>query len=410
MHTKMTMISFLCLLFVLALGETDFAEPVRQDELQKAIAWLDEIAHEMIRASVRKTRSGISAFPPQVGTGYEAFWLRDYEYMLEGRVASFSDRELKDACRFFVNAQRRDGAMVDCVKFDGTAIYKPGYGSMGRNPVADGSQFAVGVAYHTYRKTKDKEMLKTILNPLIRGMQGVPRNSKTGLVVIDPNLPWDRCPYGFTDSVRKKGAVLFCSLLYVQANRQLSELLDALDRSAEARAWRQEADRVTASVRRTFWDDRIGLFRAAMVCCREPDIWGSAFAVYLSVADNNQAHAIASYFRDHYNEIVKRGQLRHTPGGVHWEKALAKKETYQNGAYWGTPIGWFVYTLDLVSPELADKTIIDMVTDFRTHGVFECINDNGYTNVPRYIASTALPLAGIRAMLARRNQQGSPRK
>jgi hypothetical protein len=404
MPEKTTRLKLLCLLFTLGLGDTGLTAPARQDELQEAITWLDEKAHEMIRASVRTTQSGIRAFPPQVGTGYEAFWLRDYEYMLEGRVASFSDKELKDACRFFVNAQRGDGAMVDCVMFTGKAIYMPGYGSMGQNPVADGSQFAVGVAYHTYRKTKDKELLKAVVDPLIRGMNAAPRNPKTALVVIDPNLPWDRCPYGFTDTIRKKGEVLFCSLLYVQASRQLGELLDVLGRATEAQAWQQEADHVAKSVRDTFWDQELGLFRAATLACREPDIWGSAFAVYTGVANNAQARTIAAYFRDHYHEIVKRGQLRHTPGGVYWEKALAKKETYQNGAYWGTPIGWFVYTLDLVSPELADQTIIDLVADFRKHGVFECINDNGYAKVPRYVASAALPLDGIRAMLARRKQ------
>ncbi len=40
--------------------------------------------------------TGTAAFPPQVGIGYEAFWLRDYEYTLEGSIASYSDKELTD--------------------------------------------------------------------------------------------------------------------------------------------------------------------------------------------------------------------------------------------------------------------------------------------------------------------------
>jgi len=94
-------------------------------------------------------RDGVAAFPPQVETGYEAFWLRDYAYMLEGYIDAFTDKELLDACQMFLKAQRADGACVDCVKFDGTPIYQPGYGSMGENPVADGSQFAVAVAWYT---------------------------------------------------------------------------------------------------------------------------------------------------------------------------------------------------------------------------------------------------------------------
>lgn len=46
---------------------------------QDAVAWLEGEAHRIIRASVRTMQAGTAVFPPQVGTGYEAFWLRDYE-------------------------------------------------------------------------------------------------------------------------------------------------------------------------------------------------------------------------------------------------------------------------------------------------------------------------------------------
>ncbi len=370
-------------------------------EFQQAVQWLDTKSAQMIRQSLRTTKSGIHAFPPQVGSGYEAFWLRDYQYMLEGKIDAFSDKELKDACLFFVRGQRHDGAMVDCIKFDGTPIYMPGYGSMGANPVADGSQFCVGVAWHTFRQTHDRELLNQLIDPLIRAMDAIPINPQTNLVYIDPQVPWDRCPYGFTDSIRKKGDILFCSLLYVQAGRQLSDLLSVLDRHKDARLWLDRSHQSASAIRETFWYPDIGLFRAATIECTQPDIWGSAFAVYLGVADHDQSMTIAQYFKNNYNGIMKRGQLRHTPAQTWWDKGC-RPETYQNGAYWATPVGWFVYTLDLVSPELADKTIIDMVNDFKINGVWECINDHGYHNVENYIDSATLPLAGIRAMILRR--------
>ncbi|MCC6442099.1 MAG: hypothetical protein IT210_01440 [Armatimonadetes bacterium] len=369
----------------------------------EAVGWLEKKSAEMIRACRRETRSGIAAFPPQVGSGYEAFWLRDYAYMLEGNIGAFSGRELKDAYLFFLAGQREDGAMVDCIKFDGTPVYMPGYGTMGKNPVADGSQFTVDMAWHTYRKTKDREMIAQTVDKLVKAMRAVPRNPKTGLTHIVPGPEWDRCPYGFTDSVRKQGDELFSSLLFVQASRQLADLLKAAGRSEEAKAWRKEAGAVAAQARRIFWDKSPGLFRAATVQCREPDIWGSAFAVYLGVASRSQAEAVARYFKEHYGEIVKRGQVRHTPGGVWWEVADAREE-YQNGAYWATPVGWFVYALDLADPSLAEKTVIDMANDFRETGdVNECVNDR-YKNVPNYVVSAALPLDGIRAMEARRKR------
>lgn len=376
------------------------------ETLSDAVAWLQGEAHRIVRASKRTMSDGTAAFPPQVGLGYEAFWLRDYAYTLEGSVDAYSDCELIDACRLFIRSLRADGAGVDCVKFDGTPVYKPGFGTMGANPVADGSQFTVSVAWHTYRKTKDASLLQECIEPLVKAMSVVPRNPTTGLVRIAPGEPWDRCPYGFTDTVRKQGDVLFCSLLYVQASRQLSDLLNWSGRAAEAKDWRGQADHVAESIRGVFWDSEVGLFRAATVCCREHDIWGSAFAVYLGVADRGQSMAIAMYFQKNYVGLVQNGQIRHLPPGEYWEKA-GPRDTYQNGAYWATPAGWFVYTLDLVDPALADQTVLDMVKDFQAGGACEWIF-NGKRQLPNYLASASLPLAGIRAMIERRQSMREP--
>ena len=369
--------------------------------LTDAVTWLEKEAHRIIRESKRTMADGTAAFPPQVGTFYEAFWVRDYEYTLEGSISSYSDKELTDACRLFVRSLRADGAGVDCVKFDGTPIYKPGYGTMGKNPVADGSQFTVSVAWHTYQKTKDQKLLLEIINPLIRAMNAVPRNPETHLVHIKPGDDWDRCPYGFTDSVRKQGDELFCSLLFFQACRQLADLLNESDRKQDADYWQKEGETVATHIRQVFWDPAVGLFRAATVQCKEHDIWGSAFAVSLGVADRTKALKIAGYFKDHYTEIVQHGQIRHMPGGVYWEKTCSKPDFYQNGPFWATPTGWFVYTLDLVDAPLADQTIIDMVADFQRNGANEWMLGTRY-QLPDYLASAALPLDGIRKMIERR--------
>ncbi len=265
--------------------------------LSEAVAWLEQEADRIIRASVRSMQDGTAAFPPQVGIGYEAFWLRDYAYTVEGSEQSFSDRELVEACRCFVRAIREDGAGVDCVKFDGTPIYKPGYGSMGENPVADGSQFTVGVAWHAWRRTRDAQLLDEVIDPLVKTLRAVPLNPETHLVRIDPGRPWDRCPYGFTDTTRKTGDVLFDSLLYVQACRQLAELLHEGGRSEEAWQWEEAGRQCTVNISKTFWDPQAGLFRAATVKCREHDLWGSAFAVWLGVADDDQSAAVAAYLQ-----------------------------------------------------------------------------------------------------------------
>lgn len=390
--------------FVVCCTAINVAQGAEPQTVEQAVAWLRAKSKEMIQASRRTMKDGVAAFPPQVGSGYEAFWLRDYAYMLEGCIDAFSDKELRDACLVFVKAQQADGACVDCVKFDGTPIYKPGYGRMGENPVADGSQFTLDVAWHTHRRLQDRELVQQIIDRLVKAMEVVPRNRTSGLVLIDPSKDWDRCPYGFSDTVRKKGEVLFCSLLYVQAARQLADLLEVVGRTEEARTWRRDADRVAAGIRETFWDDSTGLFRAATVQCREHDLWGSAFAVYLGVTTPEQSLAVAKYFKTHYQEIVQRGQLRHLPGGVYWEKG-GPKDKYQNGGYWATPVGWFVYTLDLVDSRLADQTLLDLVNDFQRRGVTEWVFGE-HTAVPNYLASATMPLAGAERILERRRGRG----
>lgn len=370
-------------------------------KLLEAVSWLEKEAHRIIRESKREMKDGTAAFPPQVGIGYEAFWLRDFSYTLEGSAASYSDKELKDACRLFVRSIRTDGAGVDCVKFDGTPIYKPGYGTMGKELVLDGPPFTVSVAWHTYQRTKDKALLSEVLDPLIKTMNYMPRSQSSGLAHIQ--FPGERCPYGFTDTIQKSGDELFCSLLMVQADRQLADLLSAGGRRDEAEKWRQESSRISASVRSVFWDKEVGLFRATTGACNAPDIWGSAFAVYLGCAHRAQANAVARYFKAHYSEIVQQGQVRHTPGSTDWngKPAPAHEGQYQSGGYWATPVGWFVYALDLADPQLADRTILEMVSHFKQHGACEWINGEKRV-LPNYLASAALPLAGIRAMLERR--------
>jgi hypothetical protein len=390
------------LLAAVVLVSAAAAEPPA--DVPTAVRWLDAKAHDMIRAARRPMAGGVNAYPPQVGRHYDAFWLRDYAYVLEGCPDAIPDADLRAACLLFVDKLRADGAGVDCVKFDGTQVYEPGFGTVGTNPVADGGPFTVAVAWHTHRRLRDKELLARIIDPHVKALRAVPRNPETGLVHIKAD-GYDRAPYGFMDSVHQTGDILFCSLLLMQAERRLAKLLDAAGRPADAKSHRAAADALAPAIRRVCWDESVGLFRASTGRSREPDLWGSAFAVHLGVATDEQSRRIAQYFKDHYAEVVQRGQLRHLPAGVFWEKSLAGRGDYQNGGYWATPVGWLVDVLDRVDPPLADRTFVELVRDFQARGVHEWVNGDR-TAVPNYLASATLPLAGMRAVLERRANGG----
>ena len=66
-----------------------------------AVSWLEKESHRIIRASKREMKDGTSAFPPQVGIHYEAFWLRDYEYTLDLSDPRLADRTILDMVSHF---------------------------------------------------------------------------------------------------------------------------------------------------------------------------------------------------------------------------------------------------------------------------------------------------------------------
>ena len=198
--------------------------------------------------------------------------------------------------------------------------------------------------------------------------------------------------------MRKQGECLFESLLEIQASRNLAAMLEAANRHGEAESLRKSADAEAQQVNRVFWDRKAGLYRAATVKCREHDIWGSAFAVWLNVAPPDRADRIAAVFRDNFQGLVQHGQVRHTPPNVYWEQACAR-DSYQNGGYWGTPVGWFAYTLERLAPEMVDQLYNDLYAYYTEHGVCEWFFGSTIAIPEGYLASAAQPLVGLRRIL-----------
>ena len=369
--------------------------------LSGALSWLQARSTTMIQASSVPMTGGATAFLPQVGQTYNAFWLRDFAYMLEGNIGAFTNQQLEADGQLFINAMRWDGAGVDSVGLDGTPFYEPNSGQHGLNPVGDGSQFTIDVVWRIFKQTGDASFVARNLVALQKCMGAIPLDPINGLA-YDDSL---RSGYGFTDLVPKVGDDFFCSLLLVRAQREMADLFTAVGAPDVAATWQATANHVVDSIRSVFWDAQTGLFRAATIQDNQPDIWGSAFAVYLGVATSDQSLSIANYFLNHYSEIVYHGQLRELPGGTYWQNYPGPRDQYQNGGYWGTPIGWFVYTLDEVSPQMADQTVMTMVQDYYVNGVHENVfGDSGWAQ--DYNSSVTLPLAGIEAMLQRRQGGG----
>lgn len=83
--------------------------------------------------------------------------------------------------------------------------------------------------------------------------------------------------------------------------------------------------------------------------------------------------------------------------------------TYQNGAYWATPLPWLMDTLLAADVERAALTFCEAVEDFKARGdINEWINDEARKKrgVRDYCASAAMPLAGAQRLRAHLEAMG----
>ena len=137
------------------------------------------------------------------------------------------------------------------------------------------------------------------------------------------------------------------------------------------------------------WDESTGMFWAADIDCKQIDIWGSAYAIEVGITTQAQTDSITNYLVEHYDEIVRNGQVRHLAGSdTHWQQLFhpCPEGTYQNGAYWATPLSWIIPIYARHDMGFAKKMLQTVIHDFQENGINECINE-GYVKVPNFVVS-----------------------
>jgi hypothetical protein len=146
---------------------------------------------------------------------------------------------------------------------------------------------------------------------------------------------------------------------------------------------------------------------------REPDVWGTVYALYLGVLNRKSALSATRRLIDAVQRgtILYESAVRHVPldhdysPESAWERtAGVKLNTYQNGAFWHTPTGWLISVLQREEPTLASRIFQGFIDhlrqdDFRLGGrhqaPWECIAPGGYAQNGVYMASVATPLSSL---------------
>lgn len=363
------------------------------------VAWLTAKTAELLAGCRVTARDGTVLYTPDGKGNYRALWTRDFAYMVENAGDLLPPEHVEAGLRYLIRGIRADGAAPDRVRPDGVAVYVAGPEDhpLGE-PNLDNAQFLVlAVDAHLQRRSPAKRLrlFREWLGPLRRALDYLPR-SPAGLVFNDPARP--HSPYGFTDTVGKTGELFFESLLYWRACRRLVPWAERFGEAGLAADLQRRAGLIETNLAR-LWDEAAGAFLAASMDCRQLDIWGNAYALWLDFPLGERRARVLDFLVRNRDRFLFHGQVRHLLKGEHWQRLLTPvpPERYQNGAYWATASGWTMWALAQHDPALGRQVWSDLIADFRANGVFECINE-GYRQLDRYVVSATNPLAAARRL------------
>jgi hypothetical protein len=314
-------------------------------------------------------------------------------------------------------------SVADHVNLDGKPVYYPGtYASdesqgnlrFGKYPPHDDQYWPTFTAHAYVQISGDQSSASRAVDtpsgpmPRVRACtlahEALPTDAETGLCIASDEPDEHIVDWGYNDTVYKSGLLLFPSLLRYESAKKLAQLYWWSGSHSTAAEYRAQAERISRSVSTVFTrreaDGSVWL-RSATGLGSQPDVWGTAYAVYEGVVDAGLAEALGRALRNAYRAgtTTRDGHVRHIPTDFgHWEKAAAKG-TYQNGAYWGHPVGWYVYALSLVDADAARELFGEYLRELSAcwgQGfaacAWECMNKEiGHYQNPGYMASVALP-------------------
>jgi hypothetical protein len=380
--------------------------------------------------------SGITLIRPGGRDCYPSFWIRDYGMSLESGF--ITEKEQRDIL-LYTAARQSDsswitktgspvplGAIPDHIRVsDGLPVYFPGtydYVYQGSDfwkvpPYCDQFYF-IHMAWYYLQESGERGILNETVNGiafserLAMAFREVPATDRE-LVVIYDSLP--TCDFGFRDVIGMTGEVCFGSLFRLRAALELSDISMRLGDKLQAGRYGAIARKIKENLVPVFADPR-GMLRASTGKSRQPDVWATAFAVYSGALRPDAADKASVTLAKAYREgtLAMDGQIRHVlttddfSATTAWEKSLAAKNSYQNGAYWGTPTGWVCRAIARTDPDAARQLAKEFVdhlrkTDFRIPGSsngspWECeFTPSGWRQNPVYMTTVTAPFAALRS-------------
>jgi hypothetical protein len=328
-------------------------------------------------------------------SSYPSYWIRDYAMSLEtGFVKAAEQKHMlllaaSTQCdQTWITSHGSMvalGAIADHIRIDdGLPIYFPGtydYNQQGDTifglfpPYCDQFYF-VHMGQQYIKTTGDLSILDSIINgfKLIDRMElafKVPP-TRNGKQLVFTNDELRGVDYGFRDVISFTGDLLMPSLLKYKAALELAEVFEKKGESGKVSFYKSIAAEIKKEIPLAFADGR-GMLLASTGKSKQADVWSTVLAVYYGILEGNEMVKTCSFIRDAYlkGDLAKNGNIRHVlmsddfSESSAWEKSLVSKNSYQNGAYWGTPLGWVCDAIARVDIDVAKKLAMEYIDDLR---------------------------------------------
>jgi hypothetical protein len=377
-------------------------------------AWLKGTTQEFLVSCQLKGKNGTTIFTPDGSSSYGAQWTRDFTMALTnaGRANFPTNFSMADSVAYTLSRVTREGMVPDRVQANGQAVFAPC--TPGCWPITlawDNMPYAALLLAQYARQWEDAAFFCKWESVARAALDFVPLRS--GLAFNDPASP--NTSFGFEDSVIVPGRQLTVSLLLFDAAQQMAALARSTG-CGDAAHYAALAATVAGAVD-TLFDAASGLFLASDTVELVPDVFGSSLVVALNLSTQERRAGVASWLAAQWaatppmrtpqvtSTIFQQGQVRHLPYPLYWKSCWNNRcpaeGTYQNGAFWATPLNWVLAALEAGGfRSEAAGIAVEVVLSFQKGGVMECINqDLGYHGVKDYVAS-ATNFLGVVAPLA----------
>lgn len=417
---------------VMTKADRSFLEKLTKDILDSSKVY----PGQSVSGGLGINNTGGVIIKPGAGDMYPSFWIRDYAMSIE--TGFIAPAEQKHMLLLTANTQcdqswiTKGGSLVPLgsiadhilvndskpIYFPGTYSYEdqgtPRWGTL--PPYCD-QFFFVHMAYYYVKTTGDLSILSTVINGkklldrLKLAFHTPPSNESNHIVLATKEMRG--VDFGFRDAIEITGLLCYPTILKYRAALELSEIM-AMLKFEEASRYKEIANMIKENLHQIFMNEE-GMLLASTGQSNQPDIWSTALAIYYEAMEEEYVSRASKALCEAYKagEISYKGNIRHVPTNADydkntaWEVTTVPKNSYQNGAYWGTPTGWVCYAIYKTDPNLAARLAQEFIQDLKENDYrkggqygapYECFNKEGYQQNPLYLTTVSCPLISLRIL------------